>query len=316
MGGGGGGSGGGAFVNRTPDHLRNIVRKAEEETSIAAFESQLATTLGGLLGQYNARDTPTVQRRLNELKKALQGNLKGSFDQLYGGSVAKHTYVDGMSDVDSLIMINGSAFEGKSPAKVLERMANMFSRSLGNEASVTHGRIAVTVIYTDQMIIQVLPALQSPDGKVKVPSFIKEGWAGIEPLKFQRKLTERNNACNGKLIPTIKLAKAVIAQLPESQRLSGYHVESIAISAFKDYTGPKTTSSMLPMFFERAKSLVLDPVKDSTGQSVYVDAYLGGSGSAARQTASHLLDRIARRMRNATAAGSAALWKSLFGLEE
>lgn len=53
------------------------------------------------------------------------------------------------------------------------------------------------------------------------------------PENFQMALSERNEQCGGKLVPTIKLAKAVIGSLPEKQRLTGYHVESLAIAAFR-----------------------------------------------------------------------------------
>lgn len=92
-------------------------------------------------------------------------------------------------------------------------------------------------------------------------------------------------------------------------------MESLAIAAFRDYAGEMTTSAMLPTFFERARELVLSPIKDSTGQSVHVDSYLGAAKSAARLSASHLLGRLARRMRNATAAASTAQWRAIFGLE-
>jgi hypothetical protein len=118
------------------------------------------------------------------------------------------------------------------------------------------------------------------------------------------------------LVPTIKLAKAINGTLPEAQRLSGYHMESLGIEAFRGYQGDTTTSAMLPVFFERARELVLSPIRDRTGQSVHVDDYLGPANSPARVAVSHIMDRIARRMRNATAAGSTAQWRSMFGFDE
>jgi hypothetical protein len=79
----------------------------------------------------------------------------------------------------------------------------------------------------------------------------------------------------------------------------------LAIAAFRGYEGTKSTAAMLPVFFEKARELVLNPIKDSTGQSVHVDSYLGGLNSTERQAAGHLLNRIAKRMRNASAHQSA-----------
>lgn len=313
-----GGSGGGRTFSggRNPSQLRDIVRKAEDRTTVKAFESELAHTLGELLGTFNARDSETARERLDQLKGALQDEIEGTFDQLFGGSVAKHTYVDGLSDVDSLVLINDTKLDGEKPEKVLKVMSAVIGKAVGDDATVSFGNMAVTVSYRDGMVIQLLPAIKMADGKVRVPSSRREGWSEIDPLPFQEALTRRNLECGGKLVPAIKLAKAVIGQLPEAQRLSGYHVESLAISAFRHYGGEKTTSAMLPTFFERARDLVLSPITDSTGQSVHVDSYLGPAQSEARQMASHVLGRLERRMRNATAAASAAQWRALFGIDE
>jgi hypothetical protein len=183
---------------------------------------------------------------------------------------------------------------------------------LGDKVEVTTGRLAVTVTYSDGMQLQLLPAFRTGSG-VKVPSFRINDWSGISPERFQEALSRRNQECGGKLVPTVKLAKAVIGALPEAQRLTGYHVESLAIAAFRDYDGPKATSAMLPLFFERAQELVKKPIRDSTGQSVHVDGYLGDAESPERVAASHILNRIAKRMRNASAHQSGDQWQSLFG---
>jgi hypothetical protein len=312
----GGTGGGGTFVRRTPEELRDIVRKSEDQTTVAAFEAELSRTLGDLLGAYNSRDTPTVNERLGEIKEAMHGTIEGAFDQLFGGSVAKHTYVDGLSDVDSLILINDTDLENKSPQLALERMEAIIKGHLQGEADVEHGRMAVKVTFPDGMVIQLLPAIKSGDGNLLVPSSRRDAWSTINPTTFREALTKRNEECAGKLVPTIKLAKAINGQLPDGQRLSGYHMEALGIATFKGYKGEMTTSAMLPALFERARELVLSPIRDSTGQSVHVDEYLGPANNDTRIALSHVLGRIARRMRNATAAGSTAQWRALFGLDQ
>ena len=79
-------------------------------------------------------------------------------------------------------------------------------------------------------------------------------------------------------MPLVKLAKAVMADFPESYRPSGYHVESVAVEAFARYSGPKNYKAMLHHFFERGSGLVLGPIQDSTGQSLNVDENLGPPG--------------------------------------
>jgi hypothetical protein len=308
-----GGGGGGSYTGRQAKTLAGLVRK-EAEKSASQFELELAAYLSNLLAVYNARDTSLVSRRLEQAKEAIEDELETSFDQLFGGSVAKHTYVDGLSDIDTLLVVSDPEFQDLRPAAILDKITNILRERLPAGVTVDHGRMAVSVTYEDGMTIQMLPALRTQEG-LKVPSANKGGWSEIDPDGFRNALTNVNNECGGKLVPTIKLAKAVIANMPDQYRLSGYHVESIAIAAFRNYKGSKTTEAMLPFLFERAKELVLTPIRDSTEQSVHVDGYLGGENNERRRNVSHLLGNLAKRMRNASAANSKPQWKAVFFTE-
>ncbi|MGB9235477.1 MAG: CBASS oligonucleotide cyclase [Terriglobales bacterium] len=304
-----GGGGGSSYTGWTSERLTEVVRE-EAAKATGQFEVEVAGLLSDLLAGYG-RDAELVRERLDEAKEALEEETEASFDTMFGGSVAKHTYVDGLSDVDTLLIINSSKFKDQSPPKILERVQRILRKGLPEDVLVDHGKMAVSITYPDKMVIQLLPVLRTKAG-LRVPSVRRRGWSDIDPDGFRRALTKVNDQCGGKLVPTIKLAKAVIANMPDKYRLTGYHVESIAIAAFKGHSGKKTTETMLPVFFERARSLVLAPIRDSTKQSVHVDDYLGDENSSQRQSVSHLLWRIAKRMRNASAGRSKAQWKAVF----
>ena len=305
-----GGSGGGSsYRDWDSSQLADAVRK-DSEKSTAEFEAALAGYFSELLAAFNDRDVELVNKRLDQIKNLLQAELETSFDQIFGGSVAKHTYVDGLSDIDSILVINGSELQKQKPETVLDKIVAILREGLGKEAKVDHGKMAVTVSYSDAMTIQLLPAIRTTSG-LKIPSSRSENWSEIEPDGFRRALIERNSECGSKLVPTIKLAKAIIATLPEKYQLTGYHVESLAVAAFQGYAGKKTTTDMLPYFFERAKDLVRIPIRDQSGQSTHVDEYLGGDDSSLRMEVSHVLGGITKRMRNASAAQSKAQWSAL-----
>lgn len=308
------GGGGGRRFSRPPEQIAREVRASQERLVSEGFQSELSALIRDQLAAYNSRDVALVRERLEEVKARLNEVLEGSFDQLFGGSVAKKTYVDGLSDIDSLLMINESSLAKKGPSEALDRLVAILSGHLNDAPTVTRGRMAVTISYGDGMEIQLLPAVRTSEG-VKIPSSRTEGWSHVNPEGFQKALTSANADCGGKLIPVIKLAKAVNAALPEPLRLSGYHMESLGIGAFRDYTGTRVASEMLPLYFEKAAQLVLNPIKDRTGQSVHVDEYLGPGGSEARVARGHVLDRIARRMRNATTSQSLAQWKAILGAD-
>jgi len=311
-----GSSGSGPFRSRSPGELAKLVRKAQDATAEAGFTTELSGMLTKMLGAFNDRNVELVEERLDEIKLALETSIEGTIDQMFGGSVAKHTYVDGLSDIDSLLFIDESKLKIHSSTEAIQQVLGVLKKHFAEQAAVTSGRLAVTVEYEDGMQIQLLPAVRTINGGVRVPSATGDGWSSIDPEAFQKALTRRNNECGGKLVPTIKLAKAINGTFPESQRLSGYHLESLAVAAFGNYGGPRTLSAMLPHFFEKARDLVLEPIRDKTGQSIHVDDYLGAAKSEQRLNAGHLLDRIAKRMRNSNVAGSLAQWRALFDLDE
>lgn len=309
------GGSGGIFngVGRSPAEVAQKLLAGATAEQTAKFETELSAKFVSLLGDVNQHDTELTAERLSELKDLLREQIEGSIDTLFGGSVAKHTYVDGISDIDSMLIINGSSLEDLKPDTVLARVSKHLSDGLPKEVRVEKGAVAVTVTYPDGTQIQLVPSVRVGDAAMKVPAWGGNEWSTINPDQFREGLTKRNAECNQKLIPTLKIVKAINANLPEGSRLSGYHIESIGVEAFRNYDGDKTLVKMLPHFFAHAKTAVLKPMVDRTGQSVHVDSNLGEQNSAQRVVLSHVLDRVVRRMQSAAAAGSTDRWMDLLG---
>lgn len=307
------GGSGGVFTRKSPEQIVKDLLTSSSAEQTAKFEADLSAKLVALLGNANQRDTELTTERLSELKGLLKNQIEGSIDTMFGGSVAKHTYVDGISDIDSMLIINGSDLKDLKPDTVLARVSKHLSEGLPKDIRVEKGAVAVTVTYPDGTQIQLVPSLRVGDAAMKVPAWGSNEWSTINPNQFRDGLTKRNAECNQKLIPTLKIVKAINASLPEGSRLSGYHIESIGVEAFRNYGGDKTLVGMLPHFFAHAKTAVLKPMVDRTGQSVHVDSNLGEQNSSQRVVLSHVLDRVVRRMQGAAAAGSTDRWMDLLG---
>lgn len=300
-----GGSGGGFFP--TSDVTQQL-RETETQTKNQQFESEVSGIINSLLADYNNRDKPTIQGHLDTIKNALEREIEGTVNILYAGSVAKHTYVDGLSDIDALVLIDKSELRDKSPAEVKEYFFERLQARLPR-TQIGQGNLAVTVKFRDAEI-QLLPAIRHKSG-FQIADFTGNNWSAIKPREFTSLLTEINQNSGGKVVPTIKLAKSIISDLPENQRLSGYHTEAIAVEVFQKYQGPKRTKDMLQCFFQEASKSVLQPIRDTTGQSMHVDDYLGSGSSADRNKISKFLDRISRRMKNADGAQSIDQWRNI-----
>lgn len=307
------GSGGGGFRGISPDTIRDWIDRAHVDATAVEHSTAINTKLGDLLAQYNDRDVELVRHRLEQIQDALEDTLETTVDLSFGGSVAKHTYVDGLSDVDSLVILRDPNMQSLPAGEVLDRFAEVLEKELGYEVQVSEGQLAVTVVYPDDMKIQVLPAVRTSTG-VRIPDGVGNNWSSvIRPEIFAAKLTERNQANGGRLIPVIKLAKAALSDLPDEIKPSGYHMESLAVEAFRRYDGPKTYKAMLQHFFRMASELVRSPIRDSTGQSLLIDHDLGEQNSRRRQYLGGVMDRIARRMSNADRSDSSEDWLHAIG---
>jgi len=310
------GGGGGVFEgDYTPEKYKEIIRQSHDNTQDAQFEATVNEKINERLAGYT-RDSDITGEHLNEIKEIIEEDNIGTIEMRFGGSVSKHTYVDGLSDVDVLIMIDKSELSDSSPQDVLKYIkAKLTDANSRNIEDIRTGKLAVTVKFSGGEEIQLLPAIRHGEG-YRIASQKGDKWSDIiRPDKFAAKLTEVNQNCNGKVVPVVKLVKGILSQLPEDQQLTGYHIESIAIEVFKSYpeSNQKRPKAMLRYFFEKAKDVVKSPIEDKTNQSIHVDDDLGQKNSQERMRISYTLDRIARRMKNADEVGSVEEWESILG---
>jgi hypothetical protein len=288
-----GGGGGSDLPARPAADLRRETESAADRLELdAGVNRMLLDTLKTL----NNRDTDAVSMYLDEIREALEDQVEEIETLLYGGSVAKHTFVDGLSDIDSLVIIAAAA--DTSPQQLREDFAEALRSTLGPLAKVSVGDMAVSVEYGDGTVIQLLPAIRDDDG-LAISSPKSNSWMRIEPERFAKRLTEVNAAVAGNAVPVIKLAKSALRALPEADRPSGYHVEALGIAAFERYKGSMALKDMLVHFLTSAAENVLRPMKDVTGQSPVVDEYLGRADSPTRGFLRNNLLRLARKLDNA-----------------
>ena len=301
--GGGGGS--------SPDGL---LKRATQEAEKGNYDAQVSAYLQDLLGDYNNRDEEKIQQHLETITGALTSEGIVNCILSFGGSIKRHTYIDGFSDIDVLAEINDSTLNDKTPSQFLEYFAQRL-RDRFPDTNVRVGQLAVTVTFSDGHEIQILPAITTSTG-VRIPAGKGNQWSNVvHPEKFAEKLTEVNRANNNRVVPVIKLLKGINSTLPEDSQLSGYHIESIAINAFKNYSNGRNHKEMLMHLTQYASEAVLEPIKDKTGQSINVDDKLGQSGSLERQRASMQFKRFYNKMKLADSLISVRRWKELFGDE-
>jgi len=153
-----GGGGGSAFPVRPTDieALRQRAREIAEQTT---FDAEVNDRLGERFAALNARDTEKINRYLDDILAALKGDVDGVERTLFGGSVAKSTYVEGLSDIDALVLLDRTDLQDATPERVREQFRLALNAQLDHQyvRAVTTGALAVTVNYHDGTEIQLLP---------------------------------------------------------------------------------------------------------------------------------------------------------------
>lgn|SRR5574341_657183 len=290
--------------------IEELYARAHMGTEQRQYESDVEKLMREHLKDFNDRDVDAIRKHLMTLQEILSEDIEGIVELMFGGSVSKKTYVNGLSDIDMLICLNDTSLEDKNPSQVFTHFEKMLRQRLP-DTEVRQGDLAVTVKFSDGHKIQLLPAKKTATGcRIAEPG--KNEWSNvIHPDSFAEKLTRVNQSNGGKVVPVIKLLKPMNEKLPVAVRLSGYHIESLAIQAFDSYKGRTTFREMIKHFWSKAQTDVLNPLKDSTGQSRHVDDYLGEGNSQIRKQVSRAIGRIITKIERSDNLGSTDGWQEL-----
>lgn len=294
--------------------IESEIETSIENTEKAEFEADINDKLKELLSGYNEKDAEQINERLQEISDILSDYLESSINIQRAGSWSKHTYVDGLSDVDCLFILNTAKFSGESPQQLLDELKKILQEKLNTGVLVDRGNLSLKITYRDGPELQILPALKNEKG-VRIPSGDGDGWSKmVNPEIFAQKLTDINQQSNGNVIPVIKLAKGAMSEAGIEPKIKGYHTEALAVEIFQRYEGNRTKKAMLEYFFEQAAEIIKKPIREISGQSFYVDDYLGPTGSSERQTISKKLESIHDKMSKANSNNSSDVWFEGIGL--
>ena len=87
------------------DETNQLIRRATEHVEGSSYNSEVNNLLQNALKEFNARDVEATRRHLNVLKQAIEAEIESSVDLLFGGSIRKNTFINGLSDVDTLVIV-------------------------------------------------------------------------------------------------------------------------------------------------------------------------------------------------------------------
>ncbi len=306
---GGGGSGVGDYP--TPNRLSELTRQSNSAQDRTDFDLRVNQSLQEVLAEANARDAAALGAHIATVRSALEGLLEETVELRYGGSIRRHTYVDGLSDADLLAVLRSATAADAGPKELIEEFARALSQRLP-QTDVSTGSLSVKLRFRDGIEMQVLPAFKSGGG-FRIARRDGETWSGVvRPDLFARELTRINQQTSGAAVRAIKLLKVAQESGTPEDRMGGYHIEAIAIRAFENYSGSTQPKAAFLHLVKFASEAVQNPTEETTGQSALVDRDLGEANSPARTRISRFLNRMHRRLTVADEQCDIAGWEDPF----
>lgn len=303
------GSSGASFGFSSFEETQKRIREALSGEKKTQYNEDINNLIKEQLVEYNKRDAISTGKYLADIKAKLSQNIEGTVTTIFGGSISKHTYVEGISDVDLIVILNASELSNKSPKEVKDYFYKTLKKAFPS-VQISLGTVAITVHFPE-IDIQLLPAIRLKTG-LKIPGRKNDKWSDvIKPTLFARKLTVMNKKLDGQLIPTIKVIKNIISKLPENRQLSGYHIEAICIDLFAKFKEQPDIKSRVKCFFDEAAKRIQKPMSDISKQSNYIDEYLGSKSSLERQLTADSMDRIRKRIDLADTGLASYIWHDL-----
>jgi hypothetical protein len=302
------GGDGGGYSSRSISDIQKEVDRQNERTD---YNDAIEAIVKEQLSTSNVRDTDIIDKHIETLLNAIKAEVEESVQVNFGGSVKKHTYVNGISDIDLLLDIKNTKFSDMGPKEAIKAIADIIQNRLPN-SKVETGDMSIKLSYSDGSELQLLPAVKTKTG-FKIPDPKASTWSSVvKPDTFAKKLTDVNQTNRGMVVPVIKALKGAQDGFSEKYKMTGYHLESLAIEAFEKYKGDYSYQNMITHFCKSIAERVTSPIADKTGQSLHVDDYLGSQNSTSRKAISDNYTRLVNKLNSAQGSCDIETWKEIF----
>ena len=121
--------GGGGFGGYRSIGMGSQLSSSASGAQASQHEIEMNEFLEDLLKEYNNRDVEAIRTHLNEIEKVLDREIEGLDRILFGGSISKHTFIEGTSDVDALVILDRATYKDATPKELQTAFAKMLQQN-------------------------------------------------------------------------------------------------------------------------------------------------------------------------------------------
>jgi hypothetical protein len=133
---------------------------------------------------------------------------------LYVGSYGRNTAIGGFSDLDMLMQLPYSTYEqynghaGNGQSALLQAVKTSVEKTYSTTSIRADGQVIV-IPFTDGISFELVPAFINKDDSYTYPDANSGGrWRVTNPRAEIKAIRDRNDACNGNLVPLCRIMRA------------------------------------------------------------------------------------------------------------
>lgn len=178
----------------------------------------LADWFGTFSGNIQVQDGGTISARYKAITQRLNTDFwsttSDTAHSLYVGSYGRNTAIQGFSDLDMVFELPSSLYfqydshVGNGQSALLQAVRSSMRKAYSTSDIGADGQVVV-VSFKDGMTFEVVPVFENRSGSYTYPDSHDGGrWRTTDPKSEMQATRERNNACNGNLIPLCRMMRS------------------------------------------------------------------------------------------------------------
>ena len=164
------------------------------------------------------QDRDTISERYKNITRRLNTDFwsttSDTSHSLYVGSYGRNTAIEGFSDLDMIFQLPDSIYkqydeyEGNGQSALLQAVKKSIEKTYATTSIRADGQV-ILVPFTDGITFEVVPAFLNTDDNYTYPDANDGGsWRTTNPKPEIKAIRDRNNACNGNLVPLCRMTRA------------------------------------------------------------------------------------------------------------
>jgi hypothetical protein len=134
-------------------------------------------------------------------------------DDFLTGSYRRNTKTKRLKDVDIFVVLKPDGAQAylreRPPTEVLAELSKLLGAHYGK---VTTDGFACTVAFGDDDEVasfDIVPAFKRKGGGWEIPDADRSGWISTNPKRHHEQSTAKNDECDGKFVPFVKMIKGI-----------------------------------------------------------------------------------------------------------